>query len=277
MVRTVDAAGKETLAAYDGEGLKTRQTDRRDIAREFTYDSLGRPRTETVAGTLTGVPWSRETVYEEVARKRTEKDARNQATVHELDGLHRVTKTTDPAGKSVVSTYDGVNKLTERDKRGNTTRFAYDVLNRLILTTDPAPFDSQTVEVTYDDARNRRIEKDRRGTKTVTQTDPLGRVVTVTDAATVNTSTGAVSGIVLETHVYDGNGNKTSTKDAEGKETRFTYDAANRVASRTDGYGTPEAATTTTAYDKNGNPTEEKDQRAADLGEPFSVQKTYDG
>ena len=110
----------------------------------------------------------------------------------------------------------------------------------------------------------------------MTQTDPLGRVVTVTDAATVNASTGAVTGIVLETHVYDGNGNKTSTKDAEGKETRFTYDAANRVASRIDGYGTPEAATLTYAYDKNGNPTEEKDQRAADLGEPFSVQKTYD-
>ena len=194
-------------------------------------------------GTLTGVPWSRETVYEDVARRQTEKDAKNQATVHELDGLNRVTKTTDPASKSVVTTYDGVNKVAERDKRGNTTRFAYDDLNRLTKTTDPAPFDTQTVEVTYDDARNRKIEKDRRGILTVTQTDPLGRVVTVTDAATVNASTGAVTGIVLETHVYDGNGNKTSTKDAEGKETRFTYDAANRVASRIDGYGTPEAAT----------------------------------
>jgi RHS repeat-associated protein len=229
-----------------------------------------------VAGTLSGVPWSRETVYEDVARKQTEKDAKNQPTVHELDGLNRVTKTTDPAGKTVVTTYDGVNKVSERDKRGNTTRFAYDVLNRVTRTTDPTPFDAQTVEVTYDDARNRKIEKDRRGIQTVTQTDPLGRVVTVTDAATVNVSTGAVTGIVLETHVYDGNGNKTSTKDAEGKETRFTYDAANRVASRIDGYGTPEVATLTYAYDKNGNPTEEKDQRAADLGEPFSMQKTYD-
>ena len=138
--------------------------------------------------------------------------------------------------------------------------FDYDELNRLTKTTDPAPFDTQTVEITYDDAQNRKIEKDRRGIQTVTQTDPLGRVVTVTDAATVNASTGAVTGIVLETHVYDGNGNKTSSKDAEGKETRFTYDAANRVAARIDGYGTPEAATLTYAYDKNGNSTEEKDQ-----------------
>ncbi len=42
-MRTVDALGKETLAAYDGEGLKTQQTDRRGIAHAFTYDNLGRP------------------------------------------------------------------------------------------------------------------------------------------------------------------------------------------------------------------------------------------
>jgi hypothetical protein len=56
-----------------------------------------------VAGTLSGVPWSRETVYEDVARKQTEKDAKNQPTVHELDGLNRVTKSTDPAGKTGMS------------------------------------------------------------------------------------------------------------------------------------------------------------------------------
>ena len=88
-------------------------------------------------GTLTGVPWSRETVYEDVARRQTEKDAKNQATVHELDGLNRVTKTTDPRARVSSRTYDGVNKVSERDKRGNTTRFDYDDLNRLTKTTDP--------------------------------------------------------------------------------------------------------------------------------------------
>ena len=80
--------------------MKTRQTNRRGIAQALTYDNLGRPRTETVDGTLTGAPWSRETVYEDVARKRTEKDAKDEATVHELDGLPRARRWTG----GVVST-----------------------------------------------------------------------------------------------------------------------------------------------------------------------------
>ena len=56
--------------------------------------------------------------------------------------------------------------------------------------------------------------------------------------------------------------------------TRFAYDAANRLESRTDGFGTPDAAATTFAYDGVGNLLEERDARAALLGEPWSVQRT---
>ena len=35
---------------------------------------------------------------------------------------------------------------------------------------------------------------------------------------------------VVETNTYDGNGNSVSQTDAEGRETRFAYDAANRLA-----------------------------------------------
>src|SRR5262249_54038568 len=160
--------------------------------------------------------------YDDMGRKRTELDARGNATVSQLDGLNRVVRITDPRGFSVVTTWDGVSKRSETDKRGNTTLFEYDELNRQRKTTDPAPFASQTVETTYDDVANRQIVKDRRGTQSVTRMDPLGRVVSVTrDTA------------VLETNTYDENGNKLSTRDAEGHETRFEYDAANRLSSQT--------------------------------------------
>jgi YD repeat-containing protein len=84
------------------------------------------------------------------------------------------------------------------------------------------------------------------------------------------------AGITQETNAYDQVGNKTSAKDGEGKETRFTYDAANRLSERTDGFGTPDAALTTYKYDANGNRVEERDARLASLGEPWSIKSTYD-
>ena len=100
--------------------------------------------------------------------------------------------------------------------------------------------------------------------------DPLGRVVSVTRAL------GEPEEATLERNTYDGVGNKETQTDAEGRVTRFVYDAANRLASRTDGFGTDDAATTTFVYDKVGNTLEERDARAAALGEPWSVKRTWD-
>ncbi len=145
------------------------------------------------------------------------------------------------------------------------TRFKYDAVNRLVKVTDPAPFQTQTVETTYEDAANRVREKDRNDILRITQLDPLGRTRSVTRA-----------GIPLERHEYDGDGNRIRSLDAESRETRFSYDPANRLSARTDGFATPVAATTRFRYDGNGNLTEELDPRSAAAGDPFSVRKAYD-
>ncbi len=265
LVETTDAKGQKTAYSYDGEGLKISETDRRNVSRTFAYDNLGRLRRTILIASISGVPWSQDTQYQDVARNRIEIDARGNRTTYELDGLDRVVRLTDPLSKTVLSKWDGINKREETDKRGNTTKYEYDALNRLTKVTDPEPFQLQSVETSYEDTLNRRTEKDRRRIERVTQMDPLGRVVSVTRA-----------GVTLETNGYDGNGNKVSAKDAEGKETHFAYDAANRLSGRIDGFGSAVAATTTFSYDKNGNQTEERDQRAAELGEPFSVKRSYD-
>jgi RHS repeat-associated protein len=272
LTATTDAQEHTTRYTYDGEGLKTSETDRRGVVRNFTYDNLARARKTTLVPSISSVPWSHEVQYQDLARKRIEIDARGFQTTYDLDGLGRVLKLTDATSlkKTIVTRWDGVNKREETDKRGHTTRYEYDEINRWTKVTDPAPFELQTVETLYEDGANRVTETDRRGIKKVTQKDPLGRVLSVTRAV------GAPEEAVLERNTYDGNSNRLTTKDAEGKETRFGYDAANRLQSRTDGFGTPEVATTTYVNDKNGNPIEERDQRAADLSEPWSVRRTYD-
>jgi RHS repeat-associated protein len=262
---TVDAREQRTEFVYDGEGLKIAETDRRDVSTSFTFDNLRRPRLTTIAPTISGVAWSQEVRYDDLGRTRTEIDANGHATVLRLDGLNRVVRKTDPNGFFAVTGWDGVNKVSETDKRGNTTHFEYDALNRVIKTTDPAPFTAQTVEITYLDASNRKAERDRRGTQTITQTDSLARVRSITRA-----------GVVLETNTFDGNDNKVATSDADGHTTHFAYDAADRLISETAGYGSNVASTTKFRYDANGNRTEERDARAAQVGEPFSKKSTYD-
>jgi RHS repeat-associated protein len=273
LVETTDARSQRTTFEYDGEGLKTNETDRRGVARSFGYDNLGRLRREAlVSAPLSGVPWSREVRYLDRERRRVEIDARGRATTLDLDGLDRVVKETDALGHFRRIRWDGVSRIAETDKRPahHETRFEHDALDRLVKTTDPHPFTNQTVETTYDDAQNRTLTKDRRGFLARTQFDPLGRVVSVTRAV------GTVDEAEVERHTWDGNGNRETTTDGEGRVTRFVYDAANRLRAREDGFQSPDAAVTTFVHDKAGNLLEERDARAAALAEPWSTKRTYD-
>jgi len=272
LLKTTDAKQQETRYTYFGDGLKESETDRRGVKKLFSYDNLGRLRkTRLDSSPFSGVAWSHETQYVDALQpKRIEIDARGKKTIFDLDGLGRMVQETDHGGDFRTFTWDGVNKVAETDKRRNKTLFEYDGINRLKKTTDPAPFAGQTVETTYEDALNRVSEKDRRGTRKVTQTDPLGRVLRITEAQ------GAAEEALVERNTWDANGNRETQKDGEGHVTRFVYDAANRGLSRTDGFGTAVAATTSYVYDKAGNLLEERDARAAELGEPWSVKKTYD-
>jgi RHS repeat-associated protein len=275
LVSTTDARGRQSVASYDGAGLKLSETDRRGIYKSFTYDNLGRPRQSTLDASITSVPWSHEIVYDDANRRRTEIDARGKRTVFELDRLGRVLKETDADLKVREFTYDGINKLTESDRRNadRLTLFEYDDLNRLTRTTFPlliGQTQPSTLVTVYQDSANLRVDTDRRGIVTRTETDPLGRLRSVTRAP------GSPDQAVLESCVYDSNGNKTLTTDAEGRKTRFDYDRANRLESRVDGFESTVAATTRFTYDKDGLLLEERDQRAADLGRPFSLKRGYD-
>jgi RHS repeat-associated protein len=268
-LRAEDALGKASRATYDGEGLRLTETDRRGITKTFSYDSLARPRVIRVPPTIEGSkPWSHEVKYFDLERRREEYDARGTKTSFNLDKLGRLVKVTDVFDKAIETSYDGVgNKVSEKDKRGFVTLFGYDPLNRLSLVRDPL---DKTIETTYQDAQNRRVDKDKRGIRKLSQMDAVGRVVRV--KRPYDPATG--EGIALETHAYDGDNNRLSTTDAEGRVTAFEYDRANRLRRRIDGQGSTVEAATVFIYDLNGNKTVEIDPRSTP--EEPSMQYGYD-
>ena len=260
-----DAAGKRTRYTYDGGGLRIAETDRRDVRTGMSYDNLGRLVRTEVQASLTSVPWSATTSHLDPERRQLLTDARGQQTIVELDGLGRAVRTTDPTGRTMRTDWLGVYDRREHDKRGYTREMRFDGVGSPLLVRDPPPYDSQTFVTSYDDPGNRTTEIDRRGIARAIQKDSLHRLRSVTRA-----------GVVQEQHRYDDSGNRVATVDAVGRETRFLFDPAGRMVHRTDGFGTTQAATTLFEHDRDGNVTSERDQRAADLGQTFSVRRTYD-
>ncbi len=233
----------------------------------FAYDSLGRLTREALQPSLTGVAWSREIEYQDLARRRVERDARGHATTFDLDRIGRVVTEIDPRGFSIETVWDGRNRRQVTDKRGHTTSYDYDALDRVTSMRNAL---DQVVVTEYQDAENTTELRDRRGIVTRTETDPLGRVRRVLRPWDPVGGTG----VAQETNTWDGNGNRTSQTDAEGKRTEFTYDGANRLVRRTDGVGTAAEASVEYRYDGNGNRTSEIDERHT--VEAPTVRSSYD-
>ena len=257
-----DALSQSTFFDYDGEGNKTEEINRRDLPTRFEYDNLGRlTRTEidqpiTGGGTLA----TSQMLYLDSQRKRVETDARGNSTTFEMDERQRVVKITDADNKVQLFEYDGVNKTVEIDKRGHRTEFRYDRINRFTEHEDAL---GQTIATDYRDPARQVVETDKKRFVNTTQLDALGRLISVTR-----------SGIRLEQHTYDGNSNRTLSTDANGNQTRFLYDGANRLTERIDGLASTEQTRTTFLYDDVGNLLEEKDGR--DTGLAFDIRNAYD-
>ena len=172
---------RRTTYEYDGGGLKTRVTDRREVQRDFTYDNLGRPRTESIVPSISGIPWSHETRYEDVARRRLSLDALGRTTTQELDGLGRVV-TRDGRGREVPAVHVRRRQQARRRRtsgrsttspRSRTTR-SIGWWKRSIRRWKASQSRSPARPCTRT-ASNARVDTDRRGIATTTRMDPLGR------------------------------------------------------------------------------------------------------
>ena len=263
VVDVEDALGRRTHSEYvTDESLVDSKTDRRGAVTEYAYDGLGRLLSETVRGgspssawnywAALGQDWSRSTQYVDELRQEVVRDANGNETTTTFDRLHRPRVVQYPIDGQEVITWDGVDKRSFTDRKGNTTQYEYDFLHRLAATKNA---EDEWVDTDYRDGELIEVVTDGNRIPTTRRLDGLGRVVSVVR-----------DGIELELNRWDNLGNKVETTDAGASDvrhrTRFTYDAANRLRERVDGYGSGAEQSTRYEYDLNGNLLKEIDPRS---------------
>ncbi len=186
------------------------------------------------------------------------------------DAQGRVTRATDPAGKSLTYGYNAAGELASvTDRLGQITYFQYDTATSagssgsvnsshlLASITDPrgvvvmrAQFDEfgrlagtadgngDSSTQTFDEATNEQRVVDRRGNATTYTFDAAGNITRVIDAK------GGITDLT-----YDANGNELTRKDPLGNTVTKTYNAVTgKVLTERD----PLGRTTTTAYPTTG-------------------------
>jgi RHS repeat-associated protein len=251
-----DPLGHVTQVTYNQLGLPTAVTQAvsTSVARTltFTYDSLGRPITQTDANNHTATFG-----YDAVGRLQTETSPVGGVTTFVYDLAGQNTSISDPLNHTTTFSYnsrgwttamcDALNNVTTAvydtegntlaivDPRGNRTTYTYDAVNRLISAQDALNHVSTWV---YDAAGNVQATVDARGNRTTFSYDALNRWVQTQDAlgnrATV---------------VYDAVDNPIATVDARGNRTTVAYDALDRPYQITD----PLGGLATVVYDANSN------------------------
>jgi RHS repeat-associated protein len=294
-VATSDDGGQPVTEefSYDGNSNLTRFKDKRGIVFSTIHDNLNRELaknlTESISNggsQLTLVAYT----YDDANSSFTTRDANGNVTTTHADGLHRPriiddpdpNAAYDPAGAGpfpvglLVVDYDGVNKRAETDKKGHRKEYDYDAINRLKETReyDLAGVLRTKTQAQYLDQQNLKRETDRRGIVTIYQFDALQRLIQLRRSGLDMASHYGSDEVLLETHEYDGTGNKTAFMDAQGNRTEYTYDGANRQITATAGAGAAVAATTRATYDNVGNVLTVKDGRQH--GGAFDMRYVYD-
>ncbi len=268
--RVTDDLSNQTNTTYDPAGNVGTVTDAGGTVTSHAYDDLNR-RTETIADSGSG-RLNLTTTYTYGLT-----GGGGGCGCGTSAGFGQLNKVTDPAGKVTYYYYDLLNRRT-KEVRKNTdsdddggdsddaiTETAYDAMGRATLVTqqaDPSP--DYAVETHYDavgrvDKRTinpggldliTEFELDGNG-NVVTETTPSGNVVSQTyDRANRRTVTTDSIGDV-ETRGYDADGNLTSLKTADDRETVYEYDALDRLKKITDRMGTNKHTDFT--YDKLGH------------------------
>lgn len=258
LVRIVYADSSSRSFAYNGRGQKIRETDPAGRTTQWAYDALGRLAAVTDDdGKVTTY------AYDEPGNRIAETDANGNTTRFEYDALGRLVRRTLPGGAFETLVWDAAGRLaSQTDFKGVTATYAYDAEGRLLERRAP----DGTTTYTYTATGQRASATDARGTTTYEYdrrdrleriVDPAGRELLYTydrqgNRTAVTAKVGAASWTTSyaydvlsrltevtdplgdrHTFGYDAAGNRTSRTAPDGTETRFTYDALNRLTGLT--------------------------------------------
>jgi RHS repeat-associated protein len=239
---------------YNADDLLATTTYPNNVVEEYLYNAQKRLAQTKLDSQIKGTY-----TYDSVGRVQSYTGPDGVQLTFQYDNLNRLSSITYPDGKSLSNNWSAISpwlldSVTGRD--GKTTQFAYDAEQQLTAETGP---DLTRTRFEYDangnliklidangnatsfeyDANNRLIKKTYADGKFVTYTyNSADQLATRTNARGITTSYG-----------YDNKGNLTSVTYSDGTPSvSFSYDAYDRVISRTDAVGT-----TSYQYDANSN------------------------
>ncbi|WP_343638233.1 LysM peptidoglycan-binding domain-containing protein [Roseateles sp.] len=249
-------ANAQTVFDYDARGRLKSTTDALGYTTSTSYNAFGEASSVTSQVRLDGTVVSQSLAYDRRGLLKARADdvgGLNALTKTEYDAFGRVVKTTDARNVESTIGYDRIGRAVQTVDGGKTLRTtAYDAFNRITATTDGNnqttvyryDLAARTVEVTTPENIKSRVTRNRLG-EVETRID--GNNVATTYAYTENGELKTITTPLNATGTkYDSLGRVAESADANGTVTKFTYDALNRIKSRTIDDG---GLTLTTSYD----------------------------
>jgi RHS repeat-associated protein len=246
-----------SYTTYNQYSEPTSTTDELGNVRIFNYDANYNPR--SITDTINGVPATLASFIfnanETLQAGAVGYDITAQPTMASqfaYDASGNMASRTDALGRTTSYVYNSLgNKIATTLPLPNantsaaaaTTTYQYDAFGRLTQTSAPL---GRTTSSTYDAMGNKTSDTDARGNVTSYQYDALNRLTTTIYPTNPVTTT---------TKSYDFRNNVIDSTDQAGNVTHHVYDLSGRQISVTKGYNTPQASTTSFAYDKDGRKT----------------------
>ena len=239
-----DENGQFTYYEYDAANRQTEVTNPNQQVTLFGYDAAGRRTSITSGGILTKFTYDNRDLmlsqvvdpnpqgqsghltltttyaYDELGRRITETNPRQESTTYGFDDAGRMTSITDAKGEIVELTYDAAGQLdTVTNARGYVTDHDWDINGSPDKTTDAL---LNVEEYTYNAIGQLVEQTDRRGVTTTYTYDGAGSPDTVYYPAFGGAPAGTID------YTFDSANRQTSMTDAFGT-TFWTYDATDHV------------------------------------------------
>lgn len=219
--------GQTTLYSYKTTGDLAVRTGPSGLRTRFGYDAIGRLLTTTTMAADGGVFGTTTNTYDARSRLAT---VTSPPVTNPLTGVKHTLVTTygyDANGNTTsVTTSDASGGDPAR-----VTTYRYDDHDALTETTFP---DGGKETWAYRNAGQERSRTDVRGTVWTTVTDSRDRPLSeVVSGPGVDPDDAAATILTLRTYSYDPAGRLAATRDAMGRETRYTYFTDDRLATAT--------------------------------------------
>ncbi|HEY4248180.1 MAG TPA: LamG-like jellyroll fold domain-containing protein [Lacunisphaera sp.] len=253
-----DAKARTTAYGYDSADRMNQVTAANGQVTDSVFDALGRLASRSSTLDTDGTKYSESFTYYQTGELKVHHDIQGDTT-HVYDATGHLKSLTNPLNEITLTEYDSEGNLTKTtDALNRVTSYTYDALDRLATTTLPQGATETNTYDAYHLTKRTLAPTTGEGDPIVTEFgyDELDRLTTTTRHHSPDN--------VVESRLYDGDGNLTKTTDAAGYETAFVYDSLNQLQTITH----PDASTESFTYDGQGN-------RLTHTHAPIADDRTY--